>query len=79
MNCIESRSRGRPRTRYVNQIMQDAGVTTSYGELENIERTIEKNGEGIYYEKFDKKQSSGGQKKKVYPPFLARLDQSSRP
>lgn len=30
-----TRSRGRPRTNYTGQIMQDAGVT-SYRELENV-------------------------------------------
>ncbi|KAF0756127.1 craniofacial development protein 2-like [Aphis craccivora] len=36
-----TRSRGRSRTRYINQIMQDAGVT-SYRELKNMANDREK-------------------------------------
>jgi len=50
-----TRSRGRPRTRYISQIMQDAGVT-SYRELKNMAK-IEKNGEIIYCKIFVKNQS----------------------
>jgi len=36
-----TRSRGRPRTRYISQIIRDAGVT-SYKELKNIANDREK-------------------------------------